>query len=68
MIIITVLKSNLRVKMEQSLGQWVRPGSWVGLTQVSIRVKNVIMIVLKPDPRSISGKPGSRVGLTIDPG
>jgi hypothetical protein len=54
--------------MEQSLGQWVRPGSWVGLTQVSIRVKNVIMIVLKPDPRSISGKPGSRVGLTIDPG
>jgi len=68
MFIIIVLKSNLRVNKEQSLDQWVKPRLWVRLTQVSVRVKNIIMIVLKPDSRSIPGMPGSRVGLTIDPG
>ena len=35
----------------QSPDHWSRPGSWVGLTRVNVRIKMVIIIILKPDLR-----------------
>ena len=45
MVIIIVLKLNLRVDIRQSLGHWLRL-EW---TQINIRIKMVIIIVLKHD-------------------
>ena len=65
MIIIIVLKLNLRVDIRQSLGHWLRL-EW---TQINIRIKMVIIIVLKSNLGGQSrARPGSRVRLTIDSG
>ena len=45
MIIIIVLKTYSSVE----LGHWLRTGSRVGLTRVSVRIKIIVIIVLKFD-------------------
>jgi hypothetical protein len=45
MIIIIVLKSNSRVGIGQSLGQWSRPKPLVEVTRVDVRIKKIIVIV-----------------------
>jgi hypothetical protein len=49
MIIIIVLKLNSGVYPGQSAGHWSRPELRVRLTQVSVRIKIVIIIIFKPD-------------------
>jgi hypothetical protein len=45
----------------QSLSHWLRSRSWVGLTRVSIRIKVIIIIALKPDSNVDSGQdPGDK--------
>jgi len=39
------------VDPEQSPGHWLRHGSQVGLTRVSIRIKMIIIIILKLNSR-----------------
>jgi len=55
MVIIIILKSNSRVDSGQNPGQWLRLGSQVKFTRVSVKIKIIIIIILKLDS-------------TIDPG
>jgi len=47
MIIIIILKLNLKLILDKSLGQRSRLESWVGLTRVHVKIKMIIIIFLK---------------------
>jgi hypothetical protein len=55
-IIIIVLKPNLRVDLKQNSGHWSRLISQAELTRVSIRIK-VIIIILNLIQKLIQDKP-----------
>jgi hypothetical protein len=43
-------RGNSRADLEQSLGHWSKPRSWIELIQVNARVKMIIIIIIfKPD-------------------
>jgi len=56
MIIIIVLKSNSMVDLGQNSGHWSWPESWVWLTWVSVWIKIIFVIILKPDLKIDSGQ------------
>jgi hypothetical protein len=63
-VIIIVLKLNLKVDLGQSQGHWSRPRSPVGLTRVIIKIKKVIIIILNSIQELTRGK--TRVTSGVD--
>jgi hypothetical protein len=43
------VKGNSKADLEQSLGYWSKPMSWIELIQVSAKVKIIVIIILKSD-------------------